>query len=104
MHDKDTIFSHLFVMRSKQYALSGHGRVPKPAYKKFSKMWSKTLVFSSQLRQFLQMIIALGEYTGYIFTSSPICMVSSSVAMEILCFINIGSDSTKKVIGVEKSL
>ena len=37
VHAKDTIFSHLFVMRSKQYALSGHGRVPNPAYKKLTK-------------------------------------------------------------------
>ena len=36
----------------------------------------------------------------FIFTSSPICMMPSSVAMEILCITNIGSISSQK-IGVE---
>ena len=49
------------------------------------------MVFSSQLRQFLQMIFVLDTYTGYILTSSPNCMMSSFVAMEILCIINVGS-------------
>ena len=62
------------------------------------------MVFSSQLRQFPQMIIALDKYTGYMFTSSPNCMTSSSVAMEILCITNIGSISSKKIAGVEKLL
>ena len=41
-----------------------------------------------------------------IFTSSPNCMTSSSVAMEILCITNIGSISLKqkKIAGVEKML
>ena len=60
--------------------------------------------FSSQLRQFPQMIIALGKYTGYMFTSAPNCMMSSSVAMEILRITNIGSISSKKITGVEKLL
>ena len=60
------------------------------------------MVFASQLRQFPQMIIALVKYTGYMFTSSPNYM-SSSVAMEMLCTVNIGSISSKK-IGVEKLL
>ena len=62
------------------------------------------MVFSSQLRQFPQMIIALDNYTGYMFTPSPNCMMSSSVAMEILCITNIGSISSKKIAGVEKLL
>ena len=62
------------------------------------------MVFSSQLRQFPQMIIALDEYTGYMFTSSPNCMMSSSVAMVTLCITNIGSISSKKIAGVEKLL
>ena len=62
------------------------------------------MVFSSQLRQFPQMIIALDKYTGYMFMISPNCMMSSSVAMEILCFTNIGSISSKKIAGVEKLL
>ena len=31
-------------------------------------------------------------------------MMSSSVAMEILCITNIGSISSKKIVGVEKML
>ena len=50
------------------------------------------------------MIIALDKYTGYMVTSSPNCMVSSFVAMEILCITNIGSISSKKIAGVEKML
>ena len=49
------------------------------------------------------MITALDKYTGFAFTSSPNCMMLSSVAMEILCVTNIGSISSKK-IGVEKLL
>ena len=67
-------------------------------------MWSETMVFSGQFRQFLQMIIALDKYTGYMFMSSPNGMMSSSVAMEILCITNIGSISSKKIAGVEKLL
>ena len=48
--------------------------------------------------------IALNEYTRYIFRSSPNCMMSSSVAMEILCISNIGSISSKKIAGVEKMM
>ena len=62
------------------------------------------MVFSSQLGQFPQQIIALDKYTGYTFTSSPNCMMSSSVAMEILCITNIGSIYSKKIAGVEKLL
>ena len=62
------------------------------------------MVFSSQLRQFPQMIIALDKYTVYMFTSLPNCMMSLSVAMEILCITNIGSISSKKIAGVEKLL
>ena len=62
------------------------------------------MAFSSQLRQLPQMIIALDKYTGHMFTSSPNCMMSSSVAMEILCITNIGSISSKKIAGVEKLL
>ena len=62
------------------------------------------MVFSSQLRQVPQMIIALYKYTGYMFTSSPNSMMSSSVAMEILCITFIGSISSKKIAGVEKML
>ena len=40
---------------------------------------------------------------GYIFTSSSICMMSTSVGMKVLCIINIGCISSKK-IGVEKLL
>ena len=60
--------------------------------------------FSSQLRQFPQMIIALDKYTGYMFISSPNFMMSSYVAMEILCITNVGSISSKKIAGVEKML
>ena len=42
------------------------------------------MVFSSQLREFPQMIIALDKYSGYMLTSEPNHMMSSSVAMEIL--------------------
>ena len=59
------------------------------------------MVISSQLRQFLQVIIALDKYSGYMFTSSPNYMMSSSAAMEILCTTNIGSISSKKIAGVE---
>ena len=62
------------------------------------------MIFSSQFRQFPQMIIALDKYTGYMFTSSPNCMMSSSIDMEILCITNIGSISSKKIVGVEKLL
>ena len=62
------------------------------------------MVFSSQLRQFPQMIIALGKYTVYMFTLLPNCMMPSSVAMEILRITNIGSISSKKIAGVEKLL
>ena len=62
------------------------------------------MVFSSQLRQIPQMIIALDKYTGYMFTSSPNCMMSLSVAMEILCITNIGSISSKQIAGGEKLL
>ena len=61
------------------------------------------MVFASQLRQFTQMIIALDKYTGYMFTASPNCMISS-VAMEILCITNTGSISLKKIAGVKKPL
>ena len=50
------------------------------------------------------MIIVLDEYTGYMFTSSPNCMMSSSVAMEILCITNVGFISSKKIAGVIKLL
>ena len=62
------------------------------------------MVFSSQLRQFPLMIIALDKYTGYMFTSLTNCMMTLSVAMEILCITNIGSISSKKMAGVEKLL
>ena len=62
------------------------------------------MVFSSQSKQFPQMIIALHKYTGNMFTSSPNCMMSSSAAMEILCITNNGSISSKKIVGVEKLL
>ena len=62
------------------------------------------MVFSSQLGQFPQMNIALDKYTGYMFTSSLNCMMSSSVTMEILCITNIGSISSKKIAGVENLL
>ena len=55
-------------------------------------------------RALAQMIITLDKYSGYMFMSSPNCMMSSSVAMEILCFTNIGSISSKKIAGVEKLL
>ena len=58
---------------------------------RFQKLWSETQVFSSHLRKFPQMIIALDKYTGYMFMSSPNSMMSSSVAMGILCITNIGS-------------
>ena len=48
------------------------------------------------------MIIALDKYTGYMFTSSPNRMMSSSVAMEILCITIIDSISFKKIAGVDK--
>ena len=47
------------------------------------------MVFSSQLRQFPQMIIALDKYTVYMFTSFPNCMMSSSVAMYVVVCDNI---------------
>ena len=50
------------------------------------------------------MIIALDKYIGYMFTSSQNYMMSSSVAMEILCITNIGSISSKKIAGVENLL
>ena len=62
------------------------------------------MAFTSQLRQFPQIINALDNYTVYMFTSLPNCMMSSSVAMEILCITNIGSISSKKIAGVEKLL
>ena len=62
------------------------------------------MVFSSQLKQFPKMINALDKNTVYMFTSLPNCMMSSSVAMEILCITNIGSISSKKIAGVEKLL
>ena len=62
------------------------------------------MVFSSQLRQFPQILIALDKYSGYMFTSSPNYMMSSPVAMEILCITNIGSIFSKKIAGVEKLL
>ena len=62
------------------------------------------MAFSSQLRQFPQMIIALDKYTGYMITSSPNCLMSSSVAMKILCIANIGSISSKNIADVEKML
>ena len=37
--------------------LSGHKRVPKSAYKKLTKIWSETMVFSRQLRQLPQIIL-----------------------------------------------
>ena len=46
---------------------------------------------SSKLRQLTQTTFAEDKYTGYIITPSPICMMSSGVAMEILCVTNIGS-------------
>ena len=49
------------------------------------------------------MIIALDNYTVYVFTPSPICMTSSAVAMEILCITHIGSISSKKIADVEKN-
>ena len=69
---------------------------PNQLTRNWQKLWSKTMVFSSQLRQFPQMIIALVKYAGYMFTSSPNCMMSSSVAMDILCITNIGSISSKR--------
>ena len=60
------------------------------------------MFFFSQLRQFPEMIIALDKYADYMFTSSPICMMSSSVAIEIMCITNTGSISSKKIAGVEK--
>ena len=42
------------------------------------------------------MILAMNNHTGYIFTSSPIRMMSSSVAMEILCITNIDHISSKR--------
>ena len=50
------------------------------------------------------MIIALDKYTGYKVMPSPNCMMSPSVAMEMLCITNIGSISSKKIAGVEKLL
>ena len=38
-----------------------------------------------------------------VFTSSTICMMSSAVAMEIVCITNIGSISSEKT-GIEKLL
>ena len=80
---------------------SGIQLVAKSAYKNLTK----NMVFSSQLRQFPTMIIALDKYIVYMFTSLPNCMMSSSVAMEILCITNIGSIFfKKKIAGVEKLL
>ena len=50
------------------------------------------------------MIIALDKSTGYIFTSSPKDVMSSAVAMEILCITHIGSISSDKIAGTEKLL
>ena len=50
------------------------------------------------------MIVAQDKYTGYILTSSPICMMSSAVSMDILCITNIGYISLEKIIGVQKFL
>ena len=87
-----------------RHTLSGHKWVPKSAYKNLTKIWSETMVFSSQFRQALKMIISLNKYTGYMFTSSPNCMIPSSVAMEILCITNIGYMSSIKIAGVEELL
>ena len=65
------------------------------------KIGCESMVFSSQLSQFPQIIIALDKYTGYMFTSSPNCMMSLFVAMEISCITNIGSISSKKIADVE---
>ena len=62
------------------------------------------MALTSQLRQFPQIINALDNYTVYMLTSLPDCMMSSFVAMEILCITNIGSISSKKIAGVEKLL
>ena len=62
------------------------------------------MVYSSQSWQFPQMTIAQNKYTAYMFRSSPNCMMSSPVAMEILCITNIGSISSKKIASVEKLL
>ena len=58
------------------------------------------MVFSNQLRQYPQMVIALGKKQGIYFTSSPKYVTSSAVAMEILCFTNIGSNSSEKLVVV----
>ena len=63
----------------------------------------KPMVFSSQLRKFPKMIVAHYKYTGYIFTSPPISMMSSAVAMETLCITSIGFISSNKIAGVDET-
>ena len=48
------------------------------------------------------MISVLDKYTGYIFTPSPNCMMSSSAAMEILCITHI--DHVDSISSNEKLL
>ena len=50
------------------------------------------------------MVIALGKIQGIYFTSSQKYVTSSDVAMEIVCITHIGSNSSEKLVGVEKLL
>ena len=77
---------------------------PNQLARNLQKIWSETMVFSSQLRQFPKVIIVLDKCTVYMFTPSPNCMMSSSVAMEIFSISKIGSISSKKIAGFEKML
>ena len=72
---------------------------PNQLSKNGQKIWSETIVFSYQLMQHPHMITALDKSAGYIFTSSPKYVMSSSVAMEILCITHIGSISSEKIAG-----
>ena len=60
------------------------------------------MVFSSQLREFPQMIIVLDKYTGYMLTSSPNYMMSSSVAMEMLFYPLVQRESNLILILIIK--
>ena len=80
------VFTHLFNVKDRALynPFQTYTQWPNQLTRNGQKIWSETMVFSGQLRQFPQIIIALDKYTGSMITSSPNCMKSASVAMEIL--------------------
>ena len=61
------------------------------------------MVFSSQLRQFPQMIIALDNFMVYVYVITKLYDVIICCYGDIV-YQNIGSISSKKIPGVEKLL